>query len=88
MADRGERIMIISHVQQGSDEWYAERAGKVTASCFDKIITSKGAQTASATRATYLYQLAEERITGNVERGFARHGWSEARVGRRSKAVF
>ena len=62
--------MIISHVQQGTDEWFAERAGKVTASNFDKIITSTGAQTASATRATYLYQLAGERITGNVEQSF------------------
>ena len=62
--------MIISHVQQGTDEWFAERAGKVTASNFDKIITSTGAQTASATRAAYLYQLAGERITGMPEQGF------------------
>lgn len=34
--------MIIHDCQQGTDEWFSLRAGKPTASCFDKLITSTG----------------------------------------------
>jgi hypothetical protein len=32
--------MIVHTCEQGSDEWFSLRAGKPTASCFDKLITS------------------------------------------------
>ena len=34
--------MIVHDTEQGSDDWFALRAGKPTASCFDKLITSTG----------------------------------------------
>jgi predicted phage-related endonuclease len=61
--------MIISTVEQGTPEWLAERAGNVSASNFDKIITTKGEKTSGLTRKTYLYQLAGERISGIAEEG-------------------
>lgn len=54
--------MITVDCAQGSPEWFAARAGIPTASCFDKIITTRGEQSKSAQK--YLYQLAGERIIG------------------------
>jgi len=62
--------MIFSDVIQGSDQWLVEKAGKVSASNFDKIFTTKGEKTASATRKSYLYQLVGERISGVPEESF------------------
>ncbi len=49
-------------VEQGSEEWYALRAGKPTASEFSKLITSKGEPSKSA--ATYAITLAIEAYAG------------------------
>lgn len=57
--------MIIETFEQGSPEWFAARAGRPTASNFDKIITTKGEP--SKQRQQYLYQLAGEAITGTPE---------------------
>lgn len=62
--------MIISDTVQGSDEWLAERAGKVSASNFHLIFTATGKKTTGKTRETYKYKLAAERITGKVEDSF------------------
>ena len=62
--------ILYSETIQGSDEWLAERAGKVSASNFAKIFTTKGALTTGETRKKYLYQLAGERITGVPEETF------------------
>lgn len=45
-------------MQQGSKEWYDIRCGKVTGSCFDRVL--KGRQTA----ATYMSEVLGERLTG------------------------
>jgi len=67
---------IISECIQGSESWLAERAGKVSASNFDKIITTKGAKTTGLTRTAYLRQLAAERISSEPEESF-KNGWME-----------
>lgn len=67
---------IYSQCVQGSDEWLAERAGKVSASCFSNILTRKGAKTTGETRKKYLYQLAGERLSGEAEESF-KSGWME-----------
>jgi len=54
--------MIILDIEQYSDEWFTERAGKPTASNFDKIVTTKGEP--SKQSKNYLYQLAGENVTG------------------------
>jgi putative phage-type endonuclease len=54
--------MIIEHMEQGSEQWFKARSGIPTASCFSKIVTSKGEPSKSAK--DYMYQLAGERITG------------------------
>jgi len=55
-------MIIIDDIEQGSPEWFSARAGVPSASCFNKIVTSKGKR--SSTRKAYLYQLAGERMTG------------------------
>jgi len=62
--------MITSMAEQGSSEWLAERSGKVSASCFCNILTSKGAKTTGETRKKYLYKLVGERISGEPEETF------------------
>ena len=54
--------MKILNCEQGSPEWFAARVGIPTASCFDKIITTKGER--SKQREDYLYQLAAELLSG------------------------
>lgn len=54
---------------QGSAEWFAARAGKVTASRIaDMVATTKSGWGAS--RANYMAQLVSERLTGVVAEGF------------------
>lgn len=62
--------MIIVDTVQGSEEWLKERAGKVSASNFNKIFTATGSKTTGETRKSYLYQLAGERISGVPEETF------------------
>ena len=52
-------------IEQGSDAWFAEKAGKPGASSFDKILTTRGEP--SKTRQDYIFQLAAERIVGREE---------------------
>ena len=54
--------MITLDVVQGSSEWFAARVGVPSASCFDKILTTKGEP--SKSKEKYRNQLAAERITG------------------------
>ena len=55
-------------IEQGSDAWFAEKAGKPGASSFDKILTTKGEP--SKTRQDYIFQLAAERIVGREVDGY------------------
>lgn len=56
-------------IEQGSDAWFSEKAGKPGASSFDKIITTKGEP--SKTRADYIFELAAERIIGRQADGYS-----------------
>lgn len=57
-------------IAQGSPEWFAARAGRVTASrVADVIARTKTGYGAS--RANYAAQLVAERLTGRVEPGFS-----------------
>lgn len=60
--------MITLDMEQKTQEWYRARLGIPTASCFDKIVTSKGEPSKSAVK--YMYQLAGERLAGIAEEGF------------------
>ncbi len=56
-------------MQQRSDEWFAARCGKATASNFKKILaTIKSGE--AAERRNYRAQLVCERLTGRPEQGF------------------
>ena len=59
--------MYISPHEQGSDEWLQERLGIATASCFDKIMTSK---TCKRAKTDYIYLLAAEAITQKSQEAF------------------
>ena len=52
---------------QGTDEWYAARLGKVTASCFGKVLRRGKPK---KTRDDYMLQLVSERLTGQVEESY------------------
>lgn len=53
--------MIICEHPQGSDGWIMDRLGKVTGSCFSKIMTPIQRK---PSQSNYIYQLAAERIAG------------------------
>ena len=57
-------------IAQGSAEWFAQRAGKVTASRVADVI-AKTKTGWGASRANYAAQLVAERLTGNVEPTFS-----------------
>lgn len=68
--------MIILDYEQGSTEWLAARAGKVSASNFSKIFTATGSRTTGDTRKSYLYQVAGERLSGIAEDSF-KNDWMQ-----------
>tara|TARA_B110000285_G_scaffold31167_1_gene32096 strand:+ start:368 stop:967 length:600 start_codon:yes stop_codon:yes gene_type:complete len=57
--------MIILDHQQGTEEWFAARLGKPSASNFGKLITATGKPSSSADG--YINQLIAERLTGKSE---------------------
>jgi len=61
-------MIIIDNIEQGSLEWFKLKAGKPSASSFDKIVTTKGEP--SKSRKSYLYKLAGEKVTGFRSEGF------------------
>lgn len=61
--------MIIETVEQGSDAWFALRAGIPTASNFGQIITPKTRKPSSQAK-KYMHTLAGERITGAKAESF------------------
>lgn len=56
-------------IEQGSQEWFAMRAGKVTASRVADIL-AKTKTGYSASRQNYLIELALQRVTGVIEESF------------------
>lgn len=56
-------------IEQGTDAWFAMRAGKATASRIADII-AKTKSGPSASRKNYAAQLVAERLTGTVEPGY------------------
>lgn len=57
-------------MQQRSPEWYAARCGKVTASRVSDVMAKGRGNAPSASRATYMGQLAAERLSGRVADSF------------------
>jgi hypothetical protein len=51
-------LQIRTDINQGSDEWYRLRLGKITGSCFSKLLGGNGA------KEKYLYDRANEIVTG------------------------
>jgi putative phage-type endonuclease len=56
-------------IEQRSDEWFAQRCGKVTASRIADVM-AKTKTGYGASRANYMAQLVAERMTGNVEQSY------------------
>lgn len=61
-------MQIIKNIEQGSIEWLNLRLSKATASNFDKIITSTGKPSASAS--DYVEELAGEYFMEKAEEGY------------------
>lgn len=49
---------------QGTDEWRAQRAGRITASCFADVLAKRKDGSPTAARAKYMRLLAFERLSG------------------------
>lgn len=60
---------MATNFEQGSESWFAARAGRVTASRVADVI-AKTKSGWGASRANYAAQLVVERLTGNVEPSF------------------
>lgn len=61
-------MIVITGIEQGSDEWHGLRLGIPTASCFDKIVTPTGKGSASYTG--YLAELIAEWYMGESKAFF------------------
>jgi putative phage-type endonuclease len=59
---KGVPVMVIVDCIQGSEEWFAERVGRPSASRFSEIITTTGQPSKQAEK--YLHELAGERVVG------------------------
>jgi hypothetical protein len=64
-------MMEIINCEQGTPEWFAARAGIVTASEFQTLLMKGKGGGDSATRRTYMRKLAGEIITGEPSEGFS-----------------
>lgn len=63
---------IIHHCEQGTTEWFDIRKGLPTASMFECIVKKgRDGKTPSATRRTYMLQLAGEILTGEPPEDFS-----------------
>lgn len=61
-------MIIESGFEQGSEEWHKARTGNPGATGFSNIITSTGKP--SASRDKYVYEIAEERLSGEKPESF------------------
>ncbi len=77
--------MKIHDVEQNTPEWLALRLGKPTASCFSKIITSKGAP--SGSMSTYAVDLANELFAGESVDAFEGNVWTERGKEKEAEAI-
>ena len=68
MAAKIESWEIFDGIAQGSPEWHELRRGLPTASRFSTLMARKGERSG---RLTYLYQLAGERITGELTESYS-----------------
>lgn len=63
---------VIHHVEQGTLEWFDLRKGIATASQFECLMKrGRDGKTPSATRRTYMLELAAERLTGDPPENFS-----------------
>lgn len=58
-------------IEQRSPEWFAQRLGKVTASCINDVVATLKSGGEPASRKNYRAQLATERLTGKQAQSFA-----------------
>jgi putative phage-type endonuclease len=57
-------------IDQGTDEWFAVRRGKITASAVKALLTPKGKAANNSSSRTHLLKLLAERLTGESEPSF------------------
>ena len=68
-------MQIHNDIEQGSPEWFAIRAGKPTASCFDKVLTPTGRPSSQAD--VYINTLLAEIVTGGSVQDWEGNQWTE-----------
>ena len=81
------QIQLHNDIEQGSEEWLKLRLGKITASCFYKLLGTKAA------REKYLYDRANEKVTGCKSDGaeyvnvHIQRGWDNEAIARNEYIV-
>jgi putative phage-type endonuclease len=70
--------MKIVNCEQGTPEWFAARAGRVTASCIDDVLAKGRGSAESLTRLKYRAKLVAETMIGRpIEGGFVSKAMEE-----------
>lgn len=64
-------IQIFDEIEQGTEKWFAVRAGIPTASMFSAVISKGKGNAESKTRKTYMLKLLGERLTGEPQESFS-----------------
>jgi putative phage-type endonuclease len=63
-------MMDTQNIEQGSDAWFAERIGAITASRIKDVVAKTAKSGYSASRKNYLAQLLCERMTGTKQESY------------------
>lgn len=63
--------MKIHNFEQGTEQWLAARAGKITASRFKDVIANGVGKAPSKTRQSYLYEVASEILSGQPAESYS-----------------
>jgi predicted phage-related endonuclease len=63
--------MQIINIEQGTQEWFQERMGIITASSMQKVLTNGKGTNESLTRRSYMNQLLGEIMSGEPVEGFS-----------------
>lgn len=73
-------MLEIIECEQGSEAWFAARAGIPTASEFATVMAKGKGKAESVTRRKYMLKLLGERMTGQIEEGFTNHHMERGKV--------
>jgi hypothetical protein len=78
-------MIMLKDIEQGTPEWFGCKLAVISASNFNKIVTSKGEKTTGITRQTFLHKVAGEMVSGTIEKSYS-NIWMERGIELESEA--